>query len=448
MTNEQSYIDLYTEASDIIKQHGASLLNKARDEAFERFQQLGFPTSELEDYRYCKLAQELSVNYGMNLKRLQFLLNPRDLFMCDVPGIKSALFFIINDQLSVDKHLVQQESLPEGVIMCSLVEACQKHADLVAQYLGHQIKECSDGFVAFNETFAQDGYFLYVPKDIILESPIQLINILRADVDLLTVSRNLIVLEPGAQVKILVCDHAMDSINFFTDRLTEIFVGENAVFDYYSLENTHSKTNNIAQIFVNQEANSKSIFNTIGLNSGRTRNHVEIDLNGQGAETWLGGMLVSDEQQQSENFTVIRHNVPQCTTTELYKYILDGEAEGAFSGRIIVKPGAQKTIANQTNRNICLTKTAKMYSKPQLEIYADDVKCGHGATTGQLDENALFYMRTRGLSGQEARMLLLSAFTSDVLNQISVEPLRDRLRLMVEKRLRHDETKCNGCLIC
>jgi len=195
----------------------------------------------------------------------------------------------------------------------------------------------------------------------------------------------------------------MDDVNFFANRLTEIFVGENAHFDYYALENTHHKTNSLSQILVEQQANSRLITNIIGLNNGRTRNQIEIDLNGQGAETWLGGMLVSDRSQQTENFTVIRHNVPRCHSNELFKYILNGAAEGAFSGRIVVQKGAQKTEAYQTNRNICLTKEARMFAKPQLEIYADDVKCGHGATTGQLDEAALFYMQTRGIGYEEAR---------------------------------------------
>ena len=258
----------------------------------------------------------------------------------------------------------------------------------------------------------------------------------------------MIVLESGAQAKLLVCDHAMDDVSFFANRLTEIFVGENAHFDYYALENTHHKTNNLSQLLVAQQANSKLIMNIIGLNNGRTRNQIEIDLNGEGAETWLSGMLVSDCNQKTENFTILRHNVPHCTSNELFKYILDGAAEGAFTGRIVVQKGAQKTEAYQTNRNICLTKEARMFSKPQLEIYADDVRCSHGATTGQLDEAALFYMQTRGISYEEARMLLLLAFTADVLEHVEIDALRDRLHLLVEKRLRRQESKCKGCVIC
>ena len=445
--NEQPYIDLYKQTVESIKKHSATCLNKRRDEAFERFTAVGFPTKNEENYLYCHLMEHLGIDYGLNINRINIPVDPSNVFKCDVPGIQAYLYFILNDQFYTGSGATSKP-LPDGVVMCSMVEASERYPELVATYLGKQTANKKDGFTAFNEAFAQDGFFFYVPKNVVLETPIQLINILRSDVDLMANGRNLIILETGSQAKLLVCDHTMDDVNFFANRLTEIFVGENAHFDYYALENTHYKTNSLSQLVVEQEANSRLITNIIGLNNGRTRNQIEIDLNGQGAETWLGGMLVSDRQQQTENFTVIRHNVPRCHSNELFKYILNGAAEGAFSGRIVVQKGAQKTEAYQTNRNICLTKEARMFAKPQLEIYADDVKCGHGATTGQLDEAALFYMQTRGIGYEEARMLLLLAFTSDVLEHVEIDALRDRLHFLVEKRLRGEESKCKGCVIC
>ncbi|HRS67164.1 MAG TPA: Fe-S cluster assembly protein SufD [Paludibacteraceae bacterium] len=445
--NEQSYIDLYKQTAESIKKHSAACLNTHRDKAFERFSTVGFPTVKAEDYLYCHLMEYLSVDYGLNINRLNIPVDPTTVFKCDVPGIYAHLYFMLNDQFYTNST-VASKSLPDGVVMCSMVEASERYPEVIAKYLGKQTANKQDGFTAFNEAFSQDGFFLYIPKNVLLETPIQLINILRSDVDLMANGRNLIVLESGAQAKLLVCDHAMDDVSFFANRLTEIFVGENAHFDYYALENTHHKTNNLSQLLVAQQANSKLIMNIIGLNNGRTRNQIEIDLNGEGAETWLSGMLVSDCNQKTENFTILRHNVPHCTSNELFKYILDGAAEGAFTGRIVVQKGAQKTEAYQTNRNICLTKEARMFSKPQLEIYADDVRCSHGATTGQLDEAALFYMQTRGISYEEARMLLLLAFTADVLEHVEIDALRDRLHLLVEKRLRRQESKCKGCVIC
>ena len=325
---------------------------------------------------------------------------------------------------------------------------CEQHEELVKHYLGKETKDHNDGFIAFNEMFSQDGYFIYVPKGVELENPIQIINIMRSDVDFLTTSRNLIILEANAKAKLLVCEHSMSRVNFFADRVTECFLADGANLEYNSLENTHAENYYLSHLFVNQSRDSRLVSNTIGLNNGETRNHVEVNLNGEGAEVVLGGMLVSDRTQRTDNYTVIRHNVPRCKSQELYKYILDESAVGAFTGRVVVADQAQKTEAYQTNRNICLTKEARMYARPQLEIYADDVKCGHGATTGQLDETALFYMQARGIGKAEARMLLLLAFTADIIEQVSVEALRNRLHMMVEKRLRGERLHCKSCSMC
>ncbi|MFI3296540.1 MAG: SufD family Fe-S cluster assembly protein, partial [bacterium] len=181
------------------------------------------------------------------------------------------------------------------------------------------------------------------------------------------------------------------------------------------------------------------------LTNGNTRNDVEVDMHGEGAEVWLGGMLLGDKEQRCENFTTIRHKVSNCRSEELYKYIVDDKAVAGFSGRILVEKGAQKTESHQTNRNISLSKEARILGRPQLEIYADDVKCGHGATTGMLDQSALFYMQQRGIALKEARLLLLQAFSADVVDKIHIDALRDRLYLLIESRLRGEEMRCAGC---
>ncbi len=439
MSREQQYIDLYTQQADAIKQHAPAALNAQRDEAFDRFCRIGFPTTNDEAYLHCPLMADLDSDYGLNINQIPTSVDKNSLFRCEVPGVKAHTAFVLNDQLHFDG------TLPQGAVLCSLAEACQHHADIVARYLGKKTAHSNDGFTAFNQTFAQNGYFLYLPQNAKIELPIQLVNLLHASTDLLTATRNLIVLDEGAEVKILVCDHALDNVRFFASRLTEAFVGANAHLDYYTLESTHDGTAQLSQLFVSQDTNSRTTIDVVGLHNGHTRNHIEVDLNAENAETWLGGMVTASDRQKCDNFTVIRHRAPRCTSNELFKYMLDGQSEGAFAGRILVEKDAQHTAAYQTNRNICLTKEARMHAKPQLEIYADDVKCGHGATTGQLDENALFYMRTRGIGLAEARMLLLLAFTSDILDHIAVEAVRDRLRMMVEQRLRGGESTCKNC---
>ena len=255
-------------------------------------------------------------------------------------------------------------------------------------------------------------------------------------------------MEPRSEAKLLICDHSIDDVKFLATQVVEIFAGEGAYFDYYDLEESSISTSRFASVHVKQEASSNVLVNGITLNNGLTRNNYYIELNGEYAETTLCGMSVMDREQQVDTYSHITHAVPNCTSNELFKNVLDDHAVGAFSGRILVKEGAQKTAAFQTNRNLCATREARMYSKPQLEIYADDVKCSHGMTTGQLDENALFYMRSRGIPLSEARMMLSVAFTSDVIDHVRLDALKDRLHKLVEKRFRGELARCANCRIC
>ena len=281
-----------------------------------------------------------------------------------------------------------------------------------------------------------------------LDRPVQIVNIMRSDVDFMANSHNLVIAEQGAKVQVLVCDHTADDVRFFSNRVTEVFVAENATYEHYKLENVSRKTTDVSTLLIDQAQNSTVLGNIITLLNGVTRNNVEIELDGENCETTLCGMALSDQNQVLDNYTSILHNKPNCHSTELFKYVLDDEAKGGFTGRLYVARDAQKTRAYQTNRNILLNRSAKMRTKPQLEIHADDVKCSHGATIGQLDEKAMFYMRQRGISEKEARLLLMYAFTADVIENIRIDALKDRIKMLVEKRLRGELSKCEGCSIC
>lgn len=442
---EKQYIDLYREFAPAIKRHSAAVLNRRRDEAFALFEELGFPTSRQENYLYTDLTEPLGVDYGLNINRLAIPADPYRAFKCDVPGIQAYLYFVVNDVFTPARHATP---LPEGVIITSLKEASEQYPDLVERYCGRLADRRRDGVTAFNAAFAQDGFFIYVPDGVVLDKPVQVVNIMRSDVDFMANSRNLVVLGRGAQAKLLVCDHAVDEVRFLANRVTEVFVGEDAVYEHYKLESTHDKNTNLATLLVEQQAGSDVVANVITLHGGMTRNTIEFDLEGEHCETLLCGMAVADEAQRVDNYTSVRHNRPNCHSNELFKYILDDTSLGGFTGRLIVAPDAQKTEAYQTNRNLLLSRAARMRTKPQLEIYADDVKCSHGATIGQLDDEALFYMRSRGISAHEARLLLMAAFTADVTEHIRIPSLQDRIRLLVEKRLRGEGSKCEGCAIC
>lgn len=443
---EQQYIDLFDQHRNLIDKHSSDLMNALRDKAMDDFRRLGFPTPKVEDYKYSDIGKQFEPDFGLNLNRLPIPVNPYEVFHCDIPNLSTHLYFVENDSFYDKEQPVAK--IPEGVLIGSLKTFSQTHPELIKKYYGKIADTDKDGTVAFNTAFVQDGFFIYVPKNVVWENPVQLVNILRADVDFMVNRRILIILEDNAQMKLLVCDHAMDDKNFLATQVIEVFAGENVVFDLYELEANHSKTTRISSVFVSQQAHSNVLLNGITLNNGVTRNNYHIGLHGKYAESHLYGMAIADEEQKIDNFSFIDHAVPDCNSNELYKYVLDDRSTGAFCGKILVRKDAQKTQAYQSNKNICMTREAKMFTKPQLEIYADDVKCSHGATVGQLNEDALFYLRTRGIPEKEARMLLMFAFVSDVIDNVRLEVLKERLHLLVEKRFRGEIGKCEGCASC
>ena len=405
MNAAQQYIDLFRENRDLIDKHSSAILNGRREAAIRDFELLGLPGKNLEEFLHTDVESFYAPDYGLNLARIKPAENIRETFRCAVPDLESRLYFFIGDTFCQGTNV----NLPEGVIACSLCEAAAQHPELVDRYYGKLAQTDKDGTVALNTA---------------------------------------VVLEEGAQVRLLSCDHTLDKGNFLTSTVNEIFIGANATFDYYDLEESTLNTHRVSSTFIQQESASNVLVNGITLHNGYTRNNYYITLAGEHAETHLYGMAVADKRQLVDNFTFIDHKAPYCTSDELFKYVLEDSATGIFNGRILVRQGAQKTSAVQTNRNLCTTKEAHIYTQPQLEIYADDVKCSHGATVGQLDGNALFYMRSRGIPESEARMLLMVAFTHDVIEKVRIEKLKERLHKMVERRFRGALDKCAGCRIC
>ena len=446
MKAEQQYIDLFAQCEDLVCRESSGVMNAPRAAALADFERLGFPSLRAEDYRYTDVSRSFAPDYGMNLKRVKIPVNPQDVFHCDVPNLSTSLYFVVND--SFYHQALPKAHLPEGVYAGSLKDFSDERPEVAARYYGKLATSSKNGIVALNTMFAQDGFVVYVPQGVVVERPIQLVNIFRSDVDLMASRRVLVIMEPRSEAKLLVCDHSIDTVRFLANQVIEVFVGEGASFDYYDLEESSDTTTRFSSLFVKQEAGSNVVINGITLTNGLTRNDYQVELLGERAETTLCGMSILDKEQHVDTYTHITHAVPRCKSNELFKNVLNDQAVGAFSGRILVREGADKTEAYQSNRNLCATREARMYSKPQLEIYADDVKCSHGMTTGQLDEEAIFYMRSRGISLDEARMLLSVAFTSDVIDHVRVEALRDRLHRLVEKRFRGELAKCAGCRIC
>ena len=295
---------------------------------------------------------------------------------------------------------------------------------------------------------AQDGLFVYVPKGVKSDRTIQVINILRSDVDLMLNRRILIVLEEGAELSMLFCDDSADDRKFLATQVIEAYVGDNAKLELNCLEETHLKNVRVSNVYIEQQSNSRVSHNIITLHNGVTRNKLDLTFSGEGSECFLNGCVVADKHQHVDNNTVINHAVGNCTSNQLYKYVLDDHAVGAFAGLIYVAKDAQKTLSHEVNQNLCVASTAHMYTQPMLEIYADDVQCNHGSTVGQLNDAALFYMQQRGIDKREAKLLLEFAFVNEVIDKMELVPLRDRLHHLVEKRFRGELDKCGGCKLC
>ena len=450
MSSEQQYIELYTQARQVIFDHAPETMNAVRDEAFEDFRRQGFPSKKVERYKYTDVQKLFAPDYGVNLSLLQIPVDPYQAFRCDVPNLSTSLYFVVNDMFYRDEK--PKGHLPEGVIVGSM----RDYPELVAKYYSKLAKTNDDAVTALNTMLAQDGMLVYVPKNVKVDRAIQVINILKATPsiaqrqvpDLMVNRRVLIILEANAEIKMLFCDHAADDRNFLATQVIEAYVGDNASLDLYCLEETHAKNVRVSNVYIDQGRDSRVNHNVITLHNGTTRNKLDLTFSGEGAECACYGCVIADKQQHVDNNTLITHKVPHCTSNELYKYVLDDKAVGAFAGRVLVEHGAQKTSSQMTNQNLTATKEARMYTQPMLEIYADDVKCAHGSTVGQLNDAALFYMRQRGISLDEAKLLLQNAFINEVIDHMQLEPLRDRLHYLVEKRFRGELNKCDGCKLC
>ena len=450
MASEQQYIELYQQAREMIFSHAPEVMNAVRDQAFEDFRQQGFPSKKVERYKYTDLQKLFEPDYGVNLSRLQIPVDPYETFRCDVPNLSTSLYFVVNDMFYTQSQ--PKGHLPEGVIVGSL----RDYPELIGKYYAKLAKTSEDAVTALNTMLAQDGLLVYVPKNVKVDRAIQVINILKATPqnaqrqvpDLMVNRRVLIILEAGAEIKMLFCDHAADDKNFLATQVIEAYVGDNASLDLYCLEETHYKNVRVSNVYIDQHANSRVNHNVITLHNGVTRNKLDLTFSGEGAECACYGCVIADKEQHVDNNTLITHKVSHCTSNELYKYVLDDKATGAFAGRVLVEHGAQKTTSQMTNQNLTATAEARMYTQPMLEIYADDVKCAHGSTVGQLNDAALFYMQQRGISLKEARLLLQNAFINEVIDQMQLIPLRDRLHHLVEKRFRGELNKCEGCKLC
>lgn len=423
----------------------SAVMNGCRQEAFEKFIQSGGIPQNTEDYIYADLIPVFDKDYRVVLKYIRQDVDINEVFRCTVTDLVTDPVLTVNGWW-FDGNM--KPELPEEVVVCSLQEASMKYPDLfLRHYNRYALQASKDGLVSLNTAFAQDGVFVYVPDGVVLERPLQVINLLRANAGLMGFQRNLVILGKNARATVLVCDHTLSNQNFLMNNTTEVCLGADAHLDYYQVQNQGSGAAQINSLFVSEQRNAVFDSNIVSLYGGFIRNNMYVALNEEGGNCSLYGMYILDKKQVVDNFSYIDHVAPHCTSNEHFKGIMDDSSLANFSGCIRVRPDAQQTEAYQANNNLLLSENARINAKPQLIIDADDVKCSHGATVGQIDEEAMFYLRSRGIGRDEARMMMMFGFAHDIIRHVKLDPLREKIDDLIDKRLRGELSKCHNCML-
>ena len=441
----EKYSGLYAQNIRRIEEMSSPYINSFRGPAFEKFGQIGIPTRKNEAYKYTNLDIYFKHEFNSIFIPDEADFIKAEEFRCDVADLDSHGVVLLNGFYPTINGKLRE--LPGGIIIGSLNEASKRFPDKIEEHYGKYAKSETDGLVHLNTAMASDGVFVFVPKGAVLKKPVQVVNLVDSQDDTFNQHRNLIIVEENADFTLIICDHTLSPRKFLTNAVTEVHVGENSHFDLIRVQNEHNSACKITHTFIHQERNSNVSSNNITLHGGLVRNSTYHYLGGEGAESTSLGLYLADKWQHVDNFVNIEHAFPNCTSNQLFKGVLDDMSTGAFNGRIFVAPGAQGTLAYQKNNNILLTDDAKMDTKPQLEIYADDVKCSHGATVGQLDDNALFYLQSRGIDKREAKLMLMFGFAHEVIQNIKVDALRDRMDNLVMQRLKGELSRCASCMV-
>jgi len=408
---------------------GSDHIKAIRKKAFSQFQNLGFPSKSNEEYKYSgteKLFKEDLhwVNSNQQNQSINFEAYRKN-------NAEANHVFLVNGKLNSDESDLKK--LQEGFIVCDLKHAAAKHPELFEKYFGSNVSNFNDAFAQLNLAMANQGLFIYVAQNTKISKPIQINNIVSTSTYSILQTHHIIVAENFAEMSIVETYNSLnDTEAYFLNTLAEVSIGENAAVNYYKLQNEHELAVQINTTQVVQNQHSHFDTNTVTLGGKWLRNNLNIILNGIQCESHLNGLQILKKQQHVDNHSLVDHQMPHCQSSQLYKGILKDKSTGVFNGKIFVRKDAQKTNAYQSSKNMLLSNDATMNTKPQLEIYADDVKCSHGSSTGQIDENALFYLQSRGLSPDSAKALLMYAFAVDVIHTIKIESYKNYLNSLIE----------------
>jgi len=410
-----------------------SWLNELRSEGMQAFAELGFPTTRLEDWRFCNMAPIA----GVRFQPAPFTLNDQienQIRKLPYFGLDCPQLVFVNGHYV--KELSSVAGLPGNVKVASLAETL-KRDDAIAAHLARYADHRSRHFVALNTAFIEDGAFIEVPKGVLIEKPIHILYV-SADGNEPWVAhpRNLMIAGPGSQAALIETHIGLGNGVYFNNVVTEIVAEENAHVNYVKVQHESETAFHVASVVAYAARNAALQTNSIQFGARLGREDLTTVLDGEGAESYLYGLYVTNGQQLIDNHTAIDHAQPHCSSREFYKGILDGKSTGVFNGKILVRKDAQKTDSKQSDKNLLLSESATINTKPQLEIFADDVKCTHGATIGQIDPEAVFYLRSRGLALEDARNVLIVAFGEEILNHVKFEPYRKVLKAALTHKMK------------
>ena len=434
---EQEQVGRYRTSFEALEKrlNGGSVLHDIRRAAFERFSDAGFPTTKEEEWRFTNIAPIAKTGFRPPSETSGRGVTDRDISRWEFDGLKAHRLVFVNGHFAPALSLIHP--LPGGVKLGSLAAAIRTEPTILDRHLAHYAKFEENAFTALSTAFLEDGGFLYVPDGTVLREPVHFFFFATDGLEPFVVHpRNLIITGKDCRVSVVESYSGSAGNVYLSNAVTEVVVGGNSVIEHDKLQEESRNAYHVGSMSILMERGSNFTSNSIALGGSIVRNNVTAVLGAEGGECTLNGLSLSTDRQIIDNHTVIDHAQPNCVSHELYKAILDGKSRGVFNGKIFVRRDAQKTDAKQTNKSLLLSDGATIDTKPQLEIFADDVKCTHGATVGQLDEEQVFYLRSRGIGESDARDLLTFAFAGDIINRVHVAPLRGRLEGMLRSRLR------------
>ena len=410
-------------------------LARTREEALSRFVALGFPTTRDEEWRFTSVAP--IAGHSFALAEASANAGHRDVAPLRLSGVVGAELVFVDGRFA--PALSSIDELPLGARVGSLADYAGSHVKGIESHLARVAPFDRRAFVAFNTAFFTDGACIQIPAHAVIEKPIHVLFVSSGEADsrhaAMSHPRVLVVLGDDSQAAVVESYAGPDGALYLTNAVTEIVLGDNAVLDHYKLQHESTEAYHVGAIFLKAARNANCASHSISLGGSLVRNDVVAVLGGEGGECTLNGLYLADGYRLIDNHTTIDHAMPHCGSREIYKGILADRARGVFNGKIVVRPDAQKTDAKQTNRALLLSENAQVNSKPELEIFANDVKCTHGAAIGQLDADAVFYLRSRGLDLSEARRLLIHAFAGDVLNRMPLTPVRHGVEQVLQRQL-------------